>query len=389
MAEFLEVIDNIRAEEATIQRLFGGDGRQVRLIKHTQMYKRSLAEAARLVADVHQGRRPLHYLKEAMTTSDFPYLFGDILDRQLLASYREAPVVWQNYVHQGRVRDFREVKRLSVYGVDQVLETVPENGEYKKAKMSENAPYTYAVVKHGRKVPYSWETLLNDDLGAFAGTPDRLGKAARRSESKFVTQLHVDANGPHASFYTVGNKNIVTGNPSLSIPGLQTALTVMASQVDENGEPIDIEVVELVVPPALSVMADNYLNALQLWINENKAAGNPEQNIVTANWMKAKFRKTVNPYIPIVASSANGNTSWFLFANPDNNRPALEIGFLIGHEEPEIFMKLPNAVRVGGGAVSAMDGDFDTDSIEYKLRHVFGGTRMDPKMTVASNGTNS
>jgi hypothetical protein len=34
-----------------------------------------------------------------------------------------------------------------------------------------------------------------------------------------------------------------------------------------------------------------------------------------------------------------------------------------------------------------MDGDFDTDSIEYKVRHVLGGSVIDPKFAVASNGS--
>lgn len=50
----------------------------------------------------------------------------------------------------------------------------------------------------------------------------------------------------------------------------------------------------------------------------------------------------------------------------------MEIGFLTGHETPELFMQSPNAVRVGGGAVDPMDGDFRTDSIDWKVRYVFG-----------------
>lgn len=387
MAELLETLDSIRVEEASIQKLFGNVvGKGVRTLKKSPRYMRALAEAAKLIADVKLGRRHSYHLQEAMTSSDFPYLFGDILDRQALANYREWPVSWPNYVHRARVRDFRTVKRFRAYGLDQVLTEVKQSEEYPQAAMYEGTPYSYAVKVYGRKVPYSWQTIINDDLDMFEDTPDRLGRGARRSEEKFAASLHVDASGPHASLYSAGNKNIVTGNPPISIAAMQTALTVMSSQVDEQGEPIVIESVELVVPPALSVVADNYLNALQLWIHENKSAGSKNQDIQTLNWMKAMFRKSVNPYIPIVASSANGNSSWFLFANPENGRPALEMGFLAGHEEPEIFMKAPNSIRVGGGPVNE---DFDTDSIMYKLRHVWDGTQMDPKMTVASNGSDT
>lgn len=394
--EMLELLESIRAEEASVQRLFGKEGYGVRAGgKRGSQYQRKLAEAAKLIADVYTGKRKMHYLEEAMTTSDFPYLFGDILDRQVLASYREYPSTWQNYIKRGRVRDFRTVKRLSVYGADQVLgAVVGQKGQYPYEEINENAPYSYSVGKYGRKIRFAWETMVNDDLDALKDQPERLGRAARRSEEKFATQLFVDASGPHASFYTTGNKNrvhtengVAVANPPLSVAALQMALEVLSRQVDENNEPILIDTVELVYAPALEVTVQNILNAIT--IEATETGGTSNRKLTIQNWMKTTFRPNKNPYIPIVASTANGNTSWFLFANPNNGRPAAELGFLIGHEEPEIFMKTPNQVPVGGSGEDAMNGDFESDAIEHKLRHVFGGTRMDPKMTVGSNGSGS
>ena len=386
--EMLELIESIRAEEASVQRLFGSDGSGVRSRRKGPRYQTMLKEAAQLVADVYKGRRKMHYLQEAMTTSDFPYLFGDILDRQILASYREWPSTWQNYIKRGRVRDFRAVKRFGVYGADQVLGAViGQKGVYPYEEINEDTPYTYSVGKYGRKMRFAWETRINDDLDALKDQPERLGRAARRSEEKFATQLFVDASGPHASFYTGGNANIVTSNPVLSVAALQTAMEILSQKVDQNGEPILIDTVELVYPPVLEVTVQNILNAITIEATEK--GGTSGRKLTIQNWMKTTFRPNKNPYIPIVASTANGNTSWFLFANPDNGRPAAEVGFLIGHEEPEVFMKTPNQVPVGGGGEDAMNGDFESDAIEHKLRHVFGGTRMDPKMTVGSNGSGS
>jgi hypothetical protein len=384
--EFLELVETLRAEEATADRLFKGEGMGVRkmYLKRSANYAKRLAEAAKLIANVAKGRAPSYRLQEAMTTSDFPYLFGDVLDRQVLAAYREAPTTWSNFAKRSVVRDFRAVKRFSVYGADQVLSEVKEREQYEKEAINENAPYTYAVKKYGRRLDFSFETIVNDDLDVLTDGPVRLGRAARRSEQKFVTGLYVDANGPHASMYTDG-VNKLTGNPALSLAALQTGMEVMSKQVDENGEPILIEMVELTVPPALEVTALNYLNALQIELTER--GGTSNSKLVSQNWMKTRFRVNVDYYIPILASTANGHTSWFLFANPDNGRPALEVGFLRGHEEPEIFMKMPNSVRVGGGG--ADEFDFDTDSREYKVRHIFGGSRVDPKMTVASDGKGS
>jgi hypothetical protein len=383
--EMLQVLESIRAEEASVQRLFGKEGTPVRG-KNNPRYMAKLNEAAKLIADVYTGRKPMHYLQEAMTTSDFPYLFGDVLDRQILAAYREYPTSWQNYIKRGRVRDFRDVKRFSVYGGDtRLVDVVGNEGEYPYESINENSPYTYAVKKYGRKMKFAWETMVNDDLDALKDAPERFGRGARRSEEWFATNLFVDANGPHASFYTVGNKNIVTGNPALSLAALQTALEILFAQTDERGEPIVIEAVELVYPPVLEVTVQNILNAITIEATEK--GGTSARKLTVQNWMKTTFRPNKNAYISSVASSANGNTSWFLFANPDNGRPAAEMGFLIGHEEPEVFMKAPNQIPVGGGSGDAMNGDFESDAIEYKVRHVLGGTRMDPKMTVGSNGS--
>lgn len=388
MAEFLELVETIRAEEASATALFGGEGAAARRAGTPDpKYLKRLAEAADLVARAYGGnRRAVLTLQEALGTSDFPLLFGDILDRQLLAAYRETPQVFRNFCKIARVRDFRTVNRFAINGAESVLSEVAAQSEYPESRLTE-ARYQYAVKKYGRRIPFSWEAMINDDLDALSDTPARFGRAARRTESRFATTLYVDASGPHASLYTTGNANKVTSNPVLSIAALQTAMTVLAAQVDADSEPIVVESVELVVPPALEITAMNVVNALQIELTES--GGTSNQKLIAANWMKNRVRVSVDPYIPLVASSANGSTSWFLFANASTGRPALEVGFLRGHEEPQIFIKSPNAQRVGGGQVNPMDGDFDTDSIQYKVRHVLGGTRLDPKATVGSNGSGS
>lgn len=398
MAEFLDTIESIRAEEASVGRLFNrDDGTGVRTGRRnvSPRYTELLTEAAELIADVLEGRRPAYHLQEAMTTSDFPNLFGDIIDRTLLGAYRETPQTYREYLKIAQVRDFRTVKRFKVDGGEAVLTKVREQTEYPEASLADGV-YSYAVEKYGRRMPFSWEAMINDDLDALNDTPTRFGRAARRTEEKFATGLFVGASGPNGTFYSNANKNLInttqgaaTNNPALSIAGLQDALIVLSKMVDADGEPIAVDMVHLVVPPALMVQAMSILNATEIWTTSPLDGGATSREIHGANWMKNMFTLHVNSYIPIIASSANGNTSWFMFADPNTGRPAAEIGFLRGHEEPEVFMKSPNAVRVGGGDANPADGDFDTDTVEYKVRHVIGGTLEDPKASVASNGSGS
>lgn len=392
MPQFAETLENIRAEEADLRGLFGGDGTRIRSAsRQDPAYVANLAEAADLIADVLDGRRPMYHLQEALTTSDFPLLFGDILDRQLLAAYREIPEVYRAYAKVGTVADFRLVSRHAVDGAEGQLEQVAEQAPYPAVELSE-ARDQYRVAKWGRRLPLSWETMVNDDLDGFRRMPERLARGARRTVQKFVTGLYVDSSGPHASLYDAAFSNIVTGNPALSLTALQTAFTVLAAQRDEDGEPIVIDGVTLVVPPALEVTANNIVNALQVEMTD--AGGTSAQKLVARNWMSQRVKVVVDPYIPIVASSSNGNTSWFLFADPNDGRPALEVGFLRGHTEPALFMKRSDAQRIGGTAGPEGEmADFDTDTIQYRVRHVFGGTRListgGAKATVGSEGDGS
>jgi hypothetical protein len=398
MDQFLDLIESIRAEEATAERIFAGEGTGVRSVKKDQAYLSRLALFAEVFADAvsHGSNRATYLLREAMATSDFPLMFADVIDRSMLANYREWPASYQNFAARKVVRDFRDVKEFTLDGGESVLAAVAQGAEYPGASLTEGK-YQWAVQKYGRTMGFLWEAMINDDLDALSDIPARFARAARRTEQRFVTTLYVDANGPHASFYSAGNANIINttngasaDNPPLSIGGLQDGLIVLSKQVDADGEPIVIDSVELVVPPALEVTAQNILNAIQLEAGGAGTAGGGGTagiRLVTANWMKSRMRLNVDPYIPLVAASANGNRMWALFANPQTSRPALRYGLLRGHEEPETFLRSPNAIRVGGGDASPTDGSFENDSMAYKVRHVFGGSRIDPKATVASNGS--
>lgn len=361
--------------------------------QRSPVYRQRLLEAMRLYDQVIAGsKRGALDFTEAMGTSDFQYLFADVIDRQILARYAATPVQWDAVARRGRVRDFRNVNRFTLDGGEAVLTEVEEQEEYPAAALTDGK-YFYSVKKYGRRIPLSWEALINDDLDAFRDLPDRLGRAAARSEERFATALFAGASGPNGTFFASGNKNIITANPTLSITGLQTAYTVLGSQLDTDGAPIYVDGTVLMVPPALEVVAMNIINATEIVTAAGSGGASSDagraDRLRTANWMQNKVRVVVNPWLPIISSSANGNTSWYLFADPNAGRPAMEVGFLIGHEQPELFQKSPNAVRVGGGMLSPEDGDFGSDSMEYKLRHVFGGTLMDPKSAVASNGTGS
>lgn len=381
----LALIETLRAEEASLSRLFSDEGSRVR--DHRPDVSRVL-EAAELLERAERSRRARTLLQEAMSRSDFPILFADIIDREMLGFYSEVPTTYESYVRTSTVRDFREAKRYAVDGAESALDEVKELKEYPEDKLSE-AFDKFSVGKFGRRLALSWEASINDDFDSFRRMPERLARAARRTEARFAARLWLDEKGPHASLYKEEFENIVKiegKQPPLSIEALQAAFTLLSKMKDEDGEPILIEATTLVVPPALEVTARNILNAIQ--IEMTSQGGSDKQKLIAQNWMKNKLTLQVEPYIPYIATKENGDTLWALYANPNSGRAALELGKLLGYEEPSLYEKAPDARRVGGGDVNE---SFDNDSMAWRVRHVLGGTRMietgGQKATVASNGS--
>lgn len=383
-------VGSFNRANASESKIYAGDGPSVaaraRKAGANPKYQAAFAEAMGLYTRVIKGdRRAALDFQEAMTTSDFSFLFGDIIDRQMLGFYQQMPVQWTALARSGRVRDFRTVKRFTLDGGESTLQEVGEQSEYPAADLADGA-YEYQVRKFGRRIPLSWETLINDDLDAFADIPRRLGNAARKSEERFATSLYATSTGPDSTFFSSGNANLT--DETLTVSGLQEAMRMLGEQTDADGDPIYIEAATLVVPPALEVQARNILNATEILAATGGGDGTANDQLRVTNWMRNRVSLIVNPWLPIL-DTTTGSTAWYLFANPGDGRPAMEIGQLIGHESPELFQKSPNATRVGGGLVDATDGDFDTDSVEWKVRHVLGGTLMDAKSALASTGTGS
>jgi hypothetical protein len=377
-------------------------------------------------------------LQEALTTSDFGTLFGDVIDRSILANYAETPYSWPSYIKRATIQDFRTAHIFRVDRGSAVLDGpllpnsygasgsgptgIEQVTEYPMRKRVA-AQYADQLYKFGARMDFAWETLLNDDLDALKDTPALFGRAARRTEESRATKLYSGAAGINTTFFSTANKNrlvaaVLTNlstfyglpdNPILSITALAAAFNVMSQQVDLDGMPISIDGVTLVVPPSLRLSAMNIVNATQVWANDqggtfatpNANSTMSLQRLITENWAKGAVKIAVNYFAPIV-NTTSGNTAWYVFADPNNGRPAAQLSFLRGHESPETFMKLPNAVRIGEGSmgpgagstpgtgnINPMDGDFDTDSIAYKIRHVIGGTLLDPLCAVASSGVGS
>lgn len=363
---------------------------------HTEKVDESaLVEALNLLtnADGMPAHRHEYELKEAITTSDFPTLFGVLIDRQMIANYKLPSSIsdWRSYIKvaPGGLPNFNEVERNRVDGNDQHLAEVTEKGEFQPTKPT-TTQYKYRPKIYGRVFDISWKALVNDSMGAFADIPQRFANAALRTEARIATGLFCASTGPSTLLYgatitDAGQAVTNLGALPLTIANFETTLTLMSEQKDPQGETIEIEGVHLVVPPALWLTALSILKSTtKMYVDSGAAAGvpYPTTNILA----DLPITPHKNPLLSVLDTGGKQRTTWYLFADPSSGAAA-EVGFLRGEEAPEICMKASDKMTVGGGVMSPFAGDFHSDNIFYRVRHILGGAPMDPRLTYAQTGS--
>ncbi len=390
-------------------------------------HARRITEAARLIAGVATGQEDPFLLRQAfrptegyavralcerypglmlreapiggMSISDFSILTIDVLDRVLYGYYNTIGIVSLPLVKEHPLRDFRLVSRYLIDGATDPPELVAPGAEPKEKKLSQEPIIQYQPAKYEAFCRVVWEAMVNDDLGMFNDLAQRLAIGANRGIEMFLTGLYVDANGPHASLYKTGFTNqIITANgaasnnPPLSIQGIQDAYKVLARMKDPDGFPIVITGKKyLWYGPGLVATAENLMHMLSSQISVAggtvNAQGFPSQFVEVNNWAVQNMSQIMNPFIPIVCTAAGTqDTMWGLTMDQGaQNRPAIEFGYLNGFRTPQIFQKVPNTMRAGGGVDPTL-GDFYTMSHEIKVLSVYGGKQVDGHSTVASTG---
>lgn len=371
---------------ATFENLIERYATPLRSKKMVETRKRRIAAVARLLREARRmgGNRGRDMIIEAFSTSDFPLAFGWYTDLATLNAYAETPAVWDAFLKRSVLPDYRAAARDRIQGLDTPMNGVAELENYQTdAKLTGARDTSLQVKKYGRTFNLSFEASVNDVLKQLGDIPQRFARAARRTEQYQVASAYV-ANG---TLYTSGQGNKGTGQ--LTPTQVRTALGFMMSQLDANGNPIEIGMVTLVVSPQLEITADALLGATNLIFDLNPSAGTQKWRYETKNFLMPRLNRVTDYYMPIIDAS-HGATSWYLFADPSVLQ-AGEVGFLQGHETPELFMRSPDAIRLsdgtGGGLANPLDGSFANDALAYKIRHNVGVTTYEPKATYWSDGT--
>jgi HK97 family phage prohead protease len=277
------------------------------------------------------------------TTSDFPLILADAVNRELRMAYDAAPSGARAVARQTTARDFRLKRKLSV-GTAPALEAVGEGGEFKYGTISESQE-TYRLGTFGKVVAWSRQMQVNDDLGAFQDMSRPFGVQARAFENQTLVNLII-ANPVMSDGIAVFNaashfnQKAAAGQTLASITADLAAARLAMRKQTKDGMLIDVAPRFILVPAELETVMQQALSEVQ-----------------------ATAAADVNPFSALtllVEPRLTSTTQWYAVGDPARI-DGLEFAYLEGSPGPQI------ETRVG----------FDVDGLQVKVRLDFGAGWID------------
>ncbi len=281
---------------------------------------------------------------ESLDSTSFSSVLGSAITRRLIADYRlpNRYDVWRPLVNIVPVSDFRTNERTRFGGYGD-LPAVGEGNPYQALTSPTDEKASYAVSKKGGTEDITLEMLRNDDVGAIRQIPVKLSRSAKRTLSKFVLDF-VRTNPAiydTVAFFHAAHGNL--GAAALDATSLAARRLAMLKQTEkDSAERLGIGPKYLVVPLDLEEAAVNLFNR-------------------NTNNDKTFVQEMTLAIVPVWYWTDTND--WALAADP-MEVPGIEVAFLDGREEPELFVQdNPNVGSL-----------FSNDKITYKIRFIFGGT---------------
>ena len=231
--------------------------------------------------------------------------------------------------------------------------------------------FTNQLDTYGRKLTLNRHMRINDDISAFAQIPEQMGRGGATALESEVFQLLLANTG---SFFSTGNKNLLTGGGSvLGDAGLTAARKNFGHHVDQYGQPILADPNLMLVPTGLQDTADVLLTSRQRITGEDQTIGdrNPHLGKIAGGIVDSAYLDNTNIRTPDgTALSGQSSLAWYLFADPAV-LAAMYVSFLNGQQSP---------------IIQSDAGVFDNDGITIEGYFDFGVSFGDPAAATKSAG---
>jgi hypothetical protein len=286
---------------------------------------------------------------ESIDTSSFTNALGNSITKKMIRDYNLMGLdTWRNFVEIVPVSDFKSQERVRIGGYGN-LPMVLQGNNYPALTTPSDEKVSYTVSKFGGTETITLEAIKNDDVYALRKIPVNLARAAAQTLHEHIFNWFKNNATVYDSkaFFHADHNNL--GSAALDATSLSAARLAMRKQTRANsGKPLGIRGKYILVPSDLELAAYN-LTRLGYGQYNNVPTFLQEQHL-----------------IPIVVDYWTDSNNWFLVADP-NDAVSIEVGFLDGNEEPEVFVQdMPSVGSI-----------FANDTITYKIRHIYSSAVID------------
>jgi hypothetical protein len=282
------------------------------------------------------AQRALH------STSDFPIILGDITRQTLLSAYSMYENTFQLFATRTLLSDFRETKVLDI-GSAPDLQRKNEAGEFTSGTVRESEE-GMQLHSYGRKIGFTREMLINDQLNAFMQLVSNWGLKAAKLEGDIVWNAIIDnaALKDGKGLFHADHKNLKTPGTALDKTNLIAARLAFRTQTDIDGEAINVTPKYLFTGSALEVDAQTLVAAAHIPATAAEVVPQAIRSLVPV--YEHRLDKILTK-------------AWFLFADAQSTMGrGIHYLHLLGSEAPR------TNERIG----------FDVEGVEYTIAHDFG-----------------
>jgi hypothetical protein len=297
-----------------------------------------------------RGWSPSEIAERALhTSSDFPALMANGMNRRLRSSYDENVPTYRRWARRApNAPNFKSIDVVQMSALPDLLK-VNEGGEVKFGTISDGK-VSYVVVTYQRALGISRQTIVNDDLRALERVASGFAAASRRLENRVAyAQLTANAAMPDGvALFHANHGNLAGAGGLISAATLGTGRTAMRLQKGLANEELNLAPSFLIVPAtqeqvAYQYTSSQYVPAKQSDTNEFRSGG----------------RTAVEPIVESILDG-NSTTAWYLAAS-SADVDTVEWCYLEGAEGPQMSSRL----------------GFTIDGVEVKVSLDFGAAVID------------
>lgn len=319
--------------------------------------------------------------------ADFPYFLQTVIRHRMRERFNTVASKWQRYAGVESAQDFRENTVSQMNGIIG-MEPIPENGEYPRMRSGETPGPSFAVAKHGGIYSVTFELIVNDETDYILNrAPSEIGRTSAEYKAK-VLVAYIESNptyGPDGEPFfgdAHGNEYLGTeGDPTED--NLATMVENMTLRRDPNGVPYNVQ--------PNTILVRGFRNKLR-FRQILQSGQSVQQETGVANNVFARGQDNplsydggiINPDNVIDEPWLNDPNDYYILGNAAD-RPAFIMSFLRGRQVPFIGIKDPGVRDAMGAGSDPYEWEFD--SVDFKVRDVFGTSAGEPVAAVRARPT--